>query len=236
MSQVAPQPSPVNPPVPQVAADATALQRGIDAYDNGDYSTAKQIFTILADLNELDAQNKLGVMHLLGRGATKDSKIAFKWFELAAKQGYSPAQSNLGLMYSQGNGVVKQDKGTALKWYTLAAKQGYPQAQLNLALLYYHGKGVPQDYQVAFDWCTKSADQDCKPAQYNLGVMYYNGDGVPKDYVLAYKWFNLAATSNGDTKAAYQRDRLALHMTASQIDKAQDLSRKWVANQNATNN
>ncbi len=46
-----------------------------------------------------------------------------KEFRLLAEQGHTEAQMNLGIMYSQGQGVP-QDSVQAYRWYTLAAGQG----------------------------------------------------------------------------------------------------------------
>jgi TPR repeat protein len=57
----------------------------------------------------------------------KSDKEAFKWYHLAAVQGYARAQFKLGEMYQEGRGV-KKSKTQALKWYQLAANQGHPRA------------------------------------------------------------------------------------------------------------
>ena len=54
------------------------------------------------------------------------------FYRLAAKQGYAPAQYNLGIMYDKGEGVP-QNYEEAMKWFHLAAKQGNPEAQKVLA-------------------------------------------------------------------------------------------------------
>jgi len=51
-----------------------------------------------------------------------------RWYRQAAQQGSAPAQFNLGRMYSEGRGVVKNES-EALKWFTLAAEQGDPDAR-----------------------------------------------------------------------------------------------------------
>ena len=59
----------------------------------------------------------------------KDYKKAMElWTELADR-GYSQAQYNLGLMYSDGQGV-KQDYKKAVELYQKAADQGYAPAQV----------------------------------------------------------------------------------------------------------
>ena len=65
-------------------------------------------------------------------------------------------------------------------------------------------------------------------AQAHLGVMYANGQGVAQDYTPAHMWWNIAA-SQGDEKAADNRDQVAKTMTSDQIVNAQELARECVA-------
>ena len=48
--------------------------------------------------------------------------MIFGEWELLAKQGIAEAEYNLGLMFSRGKGVPRDDK-KAGKWYQLAAEQ-----------------------------------------------------------------------------------------------------------------
>jgi TPR repeat protein len=84
-------------------------------------------------------------------GAPQDYKTAVKWWRLAAKQGKSSAQYNLGVMYSEGRGVPKDYK-TAVKWHRLAAKQGIALSQNALGTMFYKGEGVIQDNVYAHMW------------------------------------------------------------------------------------
>ena len=52
-----------------------------------------------------------------------------------ALNGDAGAQTNLGNMYANGQGVV-QDDAEAVKWYNLAAAQGVADAQTNLGFMY----------------------------------------------------------------------------------------------------
>lgn len=61
---------------------------------------------------------------------------------LAAEQGNSSAQNNLGSCYAGGNGV-KQDFAEAVRWFKLAAEGGHGPAQYNLGLCYFHGAAAP---------------------------------------------------------------------------------------------
>ena len=56
---------------------------------------------------------------------------AFKWCKRAAEAGYTNAQLNLGLFYSNGKGIAV-DMSEAVKWYKRAAEAGDADAQFNL--------------------------------------------------------------------------------------------------------
>ena len=115
-----------------------------------------------------------------------------------------------------------------MKWYTKAAEQGNAVAQNNLGFMYDNGKGVAQDYKEAVKWYTKAAEQGNASAQSNLGAMYDQGKGVAQDYKSAHMWFNITA-ANGNSNAVKNRDIVAKKMTPSQIEKAQDMAREWMA-------
>ena len=83
---------------------------------------------------------------------------AAKWYKLAADQGYAEAQFNLGLCYTNGQGVV-QSHDTAVKWYKLAADQGNAVAQFYLGVSYEHGLGVPNNAREATALYTQAARQ-----------------------------------------------------------------------------
>ena len=75
---------------------------------------------------------------------------------LAAAQGKSDAQYNVGVMYDKGLGVV-QDYAEAVRWYKLASAQGDAMAQVNLGFRYNNGQGVVQDYVRAHMWWNLAA-------------------------------------------------------------------------------
>jgi len=69
-------------------------------------------------------------------------------YRLAADQGDSFAQSNLGFMYYKGQGVP-QDYKEAVRLYRLAADQGHTEAQVELRLMYSEELVIPQDNVLA---------------------------------------------------------------------------------------
>jgi len=133
------------------AAIAGPLEDGLEAYQEKDWLKAVEIWRPLAQAGNREAQYRLGVMYVEGRGVGANDAEAALWFERAAEQGEPMAQYNLAASYVEGTGVRK-DMAAAAKWFRRAADQGLPLAQLNLGLLYASGSGVPQDNVEALKW------------------------------------------------------------------------------------
>jgi len=98
-------------------------QKGLAAYQSGDFATALREFRPLAEQGDADAQSYLGFMYHNGEGVLQNYKTAFKWYSLAAEQGHANAQHNLGVMYHNGEGVL-QDYVYAHMWWNIAASNG----------------------------------------------------------------------------------------------------------------
>ena len=130
---------------------AQDFQKGLAAYQAGDYAAALQEWTPLAEAGRGVIQYNLGVMYENGQGAPQDYAEAVQWYRLAAEQGIANAQYNLGTMYLKGQGVP-QDYAEAVQWYRLAAEQGVAHAQYNLGVMYENGQGVLQDNVMAHMW------------------------------------------------------------------------------------
>ena len=62
-------------------------------------------------------------MYNNGNGVPQDYEEAVRWYQLAAEQGHSKAQGNLGAMYAFGNGVMK-DYVYAHMWGNIASMNG----------------------------------------------------------------------------------------------------------------
>jgi TPR repeat protein len=81
------------------------FEKGLKAYQSGDYQTALHEWRPLAEQGDAKAQNNLGVMYEKGLGVPQDYAEAVKWYRKAAEQGDARAQNNLGVMYAAGRGV-----------------------------------------------------------------------------------------------------------------------------------
>jgi hypothetical protein len=185
------------------------LQKGLDAYNNGDYATALRELRPLAEQGYAKAQFRLGWMYYNGKGVAQDDAEAVRWYRLAAAQGLAGAQNNLGIMYKNGRGVA----------------QDY--VQVHLGLMYEKVWGVAQDDAEAVRLYRLAAEQGYAGAQNNLGRMYYSGKGVAQDYVLAHNWWNLAA-AQGNENAVQGRNIVADRLTPAAVVEAQRMAREWL--------
>lgn len=99
----------------------------VEAYDRGDYGTARKELEPLAVAGDAKSQVRLGLMYREGRGAPRDARTAFSWLLKAAKQGRPDAQFLVGTMYRRGEGTP-QDEQAGLAWLRRAAAQGNAKA------------------------------------------------------------------------------------------------------------
>ena len=224
-------------------------------YKEKNYKQAHTIWLPLAEQGNARAQFHMGKMYDQGEGVPQDYNEAFKWYELAAKQGYGPskhyiyqlakkgvapalkvltdqanngvaeAQFHMGEMYDLGEGVP-QDYNEAFKWYGLAAKQGYFSAQTHLGNMYDLGHGVSQDFNEAINRYRFAANRGHAQAQFNLGVMFYKGRGVIQDYLLADIWF-IRSSLQKNQEAFKYISLVEKLMSPQQRKKAQQMAKYW---------
>ncbi len=127
------------------------LQKGLDAFSEGDYATALAECQPLADEGNVEAQFCVGRLYANGFGVAMDDALALKWYGLAAAGGHAEAQYSLGVMHANGWGV-QMNEVPAAGFYRLAAEQGFSAAQSALGYSYKHGAGVEQSLEKAFTW------------------------------------------------------------------------------------
>ncbi len=197
-------------------AMAQSFDRAMTAFDAGNYEIALAELLPLAQSGDVLALYNIGMTYEDGFG---DLAEAAKWYRLAAKQGDAAAQTNLGHMYDNGQGVPRDDV-QAVRWYLKAAEQGNVTAQFNLGVMYRNGEGVPQDLAQALKWYAMAAKQGDPFAQSTLGVMHRNGEGVPQNDVKAYMWYAIGDV-NGFEGGDILRASVAQDMTVTDISLAQ---------------
>ena len=168
----------------------------IDAYATGDYETAAENFSILADIMDDTAHTFLAMMHENGEYFKQDFALAEEHYRTASDLGNSVAQFNLGHMYHRGeNAKMIRDDKEALKFWELAAKQGDVKAMRNIFLIFYEDELSPlYDKEEAVKWVRLAAENDDPYAQFFLAYHYHYGqNGFTQDYQKSMKWYLLSA-------------------------------------------
>ncbi len=145
-------------------------EKGITAYQSGDYATAIREFQPLAEQGNIDAQVILGHMFEEGYGVDKNLKSAIFWYKNAAEQGDSDAQRFLGEMFAEGLGVTK-DLNKSHYWYYTCARQKNTDCLVALGIIYAEGIGVPRHPIFAYVWWDIAARNGRKDAEKNRDII-----------------------------------------------------------------
>ena len=135
-----------------------------------------------------------------------DYATAIREFRPLAEQGDAYAQFNVGLMYSEGEGVP-QDYAEAVKWYSKAAEQEHAGAQVSLGRMYGEGLGVPQDYVRAYAWYDLAASRfsgfDRVVKYRNLVAAEMTPAQIAEAKKLAQEWKEKHKSGEAQTVAVY---------------------------------
>ena len=148
-------------------------------------------------------------MHLC-TGPSDDKDLKLYWDYAIARLTHSAtvcndatAQCMLGMAYSGGYGVVK-DQESAAAWFLQSGLQGHVRSQLEFAVLV-----TADDYNGEHHHITKTQELAIVKLAANMGQreafrvladMYRKGDGVPQDHQKSKQYLRQAAQL-GDTAA-----------------------------------
>jgi len=153
----------------------------------------------------------------------KDYQRAVKEFKAGADAGQAEAEFDLGVMYAQGFGVLR-DLNLAASWYRKAADQGNAEAEFALGQMYAQGWGVPRDTADAIRWfqMANSVDSDGPPTDW----MSLTGYGIEKDPQQAAYWYQQAANS-GHPEAQYFL--ALLYSSGKGVKKDEEQAERWIS-------
>jgi TPR repeat protein len=98
------------------------------ARDRDDYMTALRLYRSAADQGSVEAQVELGEIYFRGQMRVPyDYAEATKWMLRAAEQGHAMSQRNVGMAYTFGQGVPK-NQVVGLMWLNLSVANGHHDA------------------------------------------------------------------------------------------------------------
>ena len=88
--------------------ESSEYAKGIEAFAEGDFLAAADLWLTDAYLGVANAQFNVGVLYIEGKGLAKDRDEGVFWFTKAARQGHVEAQYNLGhLLLEEQKNVTK---------------------------------------------------------------------------------------------------------------------------------
>lgn len=123
------------------------FDKGLEAYDAGDYTGAYEIWVSI-DTLDLGAMRNVAIMLREGKGVAKDPKAAEAMMARAADAGLFTAQADLGDMLLKGE-AGPPDPKAAETWLKLAALAGHPMAQFELGEIYEQGLTGTKNFDLA---------------------------------------------------------------------------------------
>lgn len=150
---------------------------------------------------------------------------AFAHAVILAEEGNVPAQTLLGILYTEGLGVP-QDLEEAAGWFELAANAGDANAQFALGAAYYDGAGVPVDHARAIDLFEQAAEQGIPEALYNAGVAYIDGEVREPDETRAVAYISEAA---GLDFPDAQYALALMYIYGQGVIRSDEIANRWLA-------
>ncbi|WP_331895010.1 tetratricopeptide repeat protein [Magnetovibrio sp.] len=153
----------------------TTFEKGMQAYEQGDYEQAYAKMLALSEAGRADAQFNLGQFYRQGHGTAQNYVEAMRWYCRAAYGGDKNAVSFIGVMYEDGLGMPS-DQVKAMQWYRMAADLNAPFGQLILAREYAEGGSLPKDPVKAHFWLNLLFLQDLSYLGHDWETVQYIDD------------------------------------------------------------
>ncbi|WP_207261540.1 tetratricopeptide repeat protein [Desulfovibrio sp. Huiquan2017] len=131
-------------------------------------------------------------------------EAAFQIYLQEAQKGDARAQAKVGLFYSAGIGVMRDDI-KAQRWLHKSADQGSADAMSYLGSLYESPSSPLHSYDLARKWYMEAAQKGNSNAMTSLGYMYLEEKGVKRDCQKAEGWFQKVAALGYDVNFSMEQ-------------------------------
>jgi len=137
---------------PDILVQDSDYQLGLEAFSDGNFERAANLWLADAYNGSMEAQFNVGVLYIEGKGVTRNRVEAAFWFEKAAEQGHPEAQYNLGhLILEDQDDITLITEG--IDWWRQSAEQDFAIAQYNYGRAIFYGIGAA---------CRKVFERECK--------------------------------------------------------------------------
>jgi TPR repeat protein len=148
-----------------------------------------------AEQKHPEAQYRMGVRYEDGYHVEKNSRVAIKWYEACANNGFgkwqSDAQASLGLRCLEGDGVTP-DPLKAYEWYSKSALQGNDSSLFFISALLLNKKDK-EDQLIGRVMLETAASKGLPQAQCRLALYYSDGMFLSPDFSSAMTWARKAS-------------------------------------------
>ncbi len=171
------------------------------------------------------SKNRLGVLHIQGKGVLQDYEQGAKLICDAAELGDVNGAYNCGSILRDGKGV-KKDEQKAVEWFKQASGKGHLGAKNLYANALVEGKYLKRDIKSAIGLYQQTAALGNPVGLFSLAQAFATGLGLDKDLVKAHAYFNIASALN-HPQAAAARQTIEKSMNSGQVLKAQQLAKSW---------
>ena len=135
-----------------VAAESEAFLEAVSAFENKEYQTAVELFTVLGEQGEPTSQHNLSILYFKGLGSPANYKRALYWAWRASLGGSEPALALVDevreIVTEDLVGIVSEEIVTEL---TAKAMAGDKNASERLGKTYYN-LFVEPDLKMAYIW------------------------------------------------------------------------------------
>lgn len=192
--------------VSDVRTDMTELyNRGVTAYEKGDYRSAVRFYTIAAEFGHRGAQCNLGYCYQHGLGCEKNDRFAVHYYRKAAEQESAVAEFNLASCYLRGEGGLTYDYAAAGELLRRALSHGASEAAPILEELSHRRRRKlarqvwsvsatllmrgPEYLTEALKFRLIAAEMGNARAMYAVGCHYEFGYGVEMNDATAAAWY-----------------------------------------------
>ena len=195
-------------------AGASKLDRGLDAFERGEWKRARKLFEqALQEDPRAAGFYHLGLLYWRGLGGPEDRPAAADCFERGAEFGHPGAQTAYGIALRSGAGVAKNGD-EAYAQFRSAAGAGDREAMVQLAEL--------SGDDDARRWLMRAAELGYAPAMTHLADHV-----MQRDPIEALSWLYAAVTLAADEPARKRAQALAMEMDAKEIEQAQKIGRAY---------
>lgn len=169
------------------------IQEAHNAYNSGDYTTALELYTLLSDAPNEEAQTSLAYMYQNAQGCERDILKAVTLYKAAAEKKQPYALYNLALFYANGQHGLAFDQYKAHELFMESAIREAVPAMYEVGVMFEKGLGCICNFSEAAFWYEEAAKRGHPEAFNNLGVLYKDGHGVPHDDKRAFICFSRSA-------------------------------------------